>query len=69
MREAARMWAVARRAGRPTATEAALDADVILAAQALVASDGDETSVVVATTNAKHLKRYVPARSWRSIVP
>lgn len=66
MRRAAEYWAVARNLGRPTAPDLALDADVILAAQAscIVASGA---SVVVATTNPSHLVRYVDARLWHEI--
>lgn len=66
MRRAAEFWAEAREAGRPTAPDLALDADVILAAQAscLVAS---RANVVVATTNPSHLARYVDARLWHEI--
>jgi predicted nucleic acid-binding protein len=53
MREAAQLWAAARTAGRPTGHDAALDGDVILAAQAR--SVGAE----VWTTNAKHLGLFV----------
>jgi len=68
MRTAATLWAKARNDGLPTAHDAALDGDVILAAQSrgLQATQGDET-VLVATTNAKHLERYVDAREWTAI--
>ena len=68
MRLAAELWAEARNAGLPTAHDAALDGDVILAAQAraVVAANGNET-VVVATTNTAHLGRYVDARLWSEI--
>ena len=63
---AARFWAQARNSGIPTAHDKALDADVILMAQAsVVASTGDE--VIVATTNVGHLSRFGEARHWRNI--
>ena len=68
MRDAAQMWAEARNAGRPTAHDAALDGDVILAAQARSLQDqspGQHT--VVATTNIAHLKRYVEAAVWTEL--
>lgn len=65
MRDAAELWAEARNSGFPNAHDHALDGDVILAAQAReLAQLGD---VVVATTNAKHLKRFVDARLWSAI--
>ena len=63
---AAQFWAQARQRGRPTASDAALDADVILAAQAvLLASDTDQ--VLIATTNVDHLSPFADARLWQEI--
>ncbi|HXH57431.1 hypothetical protein [Iamia sp.] len=46
----------------------ALDGDVTLAAQATgLAVLHDEVVVVGATTNPKHLTRFVPARRWNEI--
>ena len=66
MRLAAELWAQARNTGRPTASDADLDADVILAAQALTLGVAD---VVVATTNPGHIARFVPAEFWQNITP
>lgn len=66
MRLAADLWAEARRWGRPTAPDLALDGDVILAAQARVLA-ARHPDVVVATTNPKHLERFVDARVWLDI--
>jgi predicted nucleic acid-binding protein len=63
---AAEMWARARQEGRPTASNAALDIDVILAATAIVASE-DGSTVVVVTDNVGHLGRYVDGRDWRTL--
>jgi predicted nucleic acid-binding protein len=64
MLQAAQFWAEARRKGRPTAHHESLDADAILAAQAATMS-GDR--VVIASTNPKHLARFVPAKQWNEI--
>jgi predicted nucleic acid-binding protein len=68
MLRAAELWADARNRGIGTADDQALDADVILAAQALLFTGLTDT-LVVATDNARHLFRYVDARHWRHITP
>jgi hypothetical protein len=65
MQRAAELWAAARNTGQATAPDHALDADVILAAQALSLS----VPVIVATDNPAHLSRYVPADLWQNITP
>ncbi len=66
MLKAAEFWAQARRLGKPTANDTALDGDVILAAQAnWLQTKGNE--VIVATTNVKHLELFVDARLWSDI--
>lgn len=64
MRRAAAFWADARQRGWPTAADAALDGDVILAAQAATL---EREGTIVATTNVKHLSRFVPAELWTDI--
>mgnify|MGYP001224251561 CR=1 FL=1 len=61
MRRAAELWAQAHARGRPTADPAALDCDVIIAAQA------ELLGAIVVTENARHLALFVDARHWRDI--
>jgi predicted nucleic acid-binding protein len=63
MLKAAELWADARRRGVPTADPKELDADAILAAQALAVGG------VVVTENVGHLARFVEARDWTEITP
>lgn len=63
MRRAAELWAQARASGLPTAGEAELDGDIILAAQA---QNADGTEV---TMNPRHLGRFVPVADWHGCFP
>ena len=64
MLQAAAFWADARRRGRPTASDESLDADVILAAQSATLTG---QTVMVASTNPRHISRFVPAEHWQDI--
>ncbi len=66
MLRAAQFWADARDMGKPTADDAALDCDRILAAQAEdLVLRGDDA--LVATTNVRHLSLFTRARFWKEI--
>lgn len=68
---AADLWAQVRQAGLPTADRFALDADVILAAQARTLDAGfwemPGATIVIATGNVGHLARLANARLWQDI--
>ncbi|MDC0835818.1 PIN domain-containing protein [Geitlerinema sp. CS-897] len=66
MLKAAEFWANSRREGKPTAPDLALDADVILAAQA-VSLQRFDNEVIIATTNVKHLIRFANAQFWQDV--
>lgn len=57
-RRAADLWADARRHGRPTANPAALDADVLIASQAI------EIQATVVTSNPTHLGQWTQIQVW-----
>jgi predicted nucleic acid-binding protein len=66
MLKAAELWAAVRKKGKPTAGDTELDADAILAAQAITAqADGRKT--VIATCNVKHLELFTAAQLWNDI--
>ncbi len=67
MRRAAELWALARQRGQPTAGDSTIDADMILAAQALTLLNAP--AVVIATNNVAHLSRFVAAELWPNIIP
>ncbi|KYC37357.1 hypothetical protein WA1_48005 [Scytonema hofmannii PCC 7110] len=58
MLKAAGLWGWARSTGQQTAGEEALDGDVILSATAIIMSQNEGTTVIIATTNVGHLQRY-----------
>lgn len=64
LRHAADLWARARQFGLPTAGARELDADAILAAQALSLND---PTAIVATSNPAHLSRFVRCDLWQNI--
>ena len=66
MRRAAELWAQARQQGQPTASDAALDSDMILVAQANILGIQE---TVIATTNVGHLAAFAPADLWHNILP
>ena len=65
MRVAAKLWARARQTGQPTAGDNTIDGDMILIAQAMSL----DTGAIIATTNVKHLSRFVSADEWQTIEP
>jgi|SRR5579871_683047 len=65
---AADLWAQARKAGVPTADARALDADVVLVAQALTAGL-PPAEIIVASVNVRHLSRFIASDVWQNIHP
>jgi|SRR5579871_1511366 len=68
MRKAAELWADIRSKHLATADVLSLDADVILAAQVMTAGL-PAAEVVVASSNVRHIRRYVAADAWTNIQP
>ncbi len=66
MMEAARIWADAKQSGRQFTDDHALSGDAILIAQAQAL--GDKRSVVVISSNARHLRPYVKAMRWNELL-
>jgi hypothetical protein len=67
MIEAAKLWALARNMNKATASDAALDGDMILSAHARILS-ATQPNVIVATTNVKHLTHFCNADIWQNII-
>ena len=68
MQRAAELWAQARGRGQQTADDKSLDADVILAAQALEYT-GLRDNLVVITENQRHLDHFVTTSNWMEYPP
>lgn len=66
MLKAVEFWAVSRNQGFPTADDVALDADVILAAQAKILEE-HVGEVIIVTTNVGHLSHFADARRWDEV--
>ena len=68
MKEAAQLWAEARCQGIQTADLKNIDADIIIAAQCkLLKEEYPGQYIVIATTNVKHLQRFIEALEWKDI--
>jgi len=61
MHKAAELWATSRKTGRSVGDPRELNADVILAAQAI------RLGATIATDNVGHLAQFVEARPWSAI--
>ena len=68
LRLAADLWARARNAGTGTADPKELDADMLIAAQALDMGL-PRAEFVIATVNVDHLALFAPADEWTNITP
>lgn len=66
MLKAAEFWSDARKQGKPTAPDFALDGDVILAAQAF-SLENESNEVIIATSNVKHLSLFINAEEWQNV--
>ena len=63
---AAEYWSEARKQGKPTADEGALDGDMILTAQAIVTQENNiEDEVIIVTDNIGHLSLFAKALKWQ----
>lgn len=68
LRLGAKLWARVRNAGTATADPKALDADVLIAAQALD-TGLSPAGFIIATVNVGHLALFAPAEIWTNITP
>ncbi|ACK69768.1 conserved hypothetical protein [Gloeothece citriformis PCC 7424] len=68
MLEAAECWAEVRRQGLPTADEKNIDADMIICAQwRLLKKEYPNRTIIIATTNIRHLNILAEAEKWENI--
>ncbi|MDF5714993.1 MAG: type II toxin-antitoxin system VapC family toxin [Rhizonema sp. NSF051] len=68
MKQAAQLWAEARRQGLQTSDNKNIDADIIIAAHwRILKEEYPGRAIVITTTNVKHLERFTEAVEWKSI--
>ena len=68
LRKSAQLWAETRRLGLPTADVENIDVDVIIGATCqLLEQEYPGQRLVAATTNVKHLSRFIQALNWTEI--
>jgi hypothetical protein len=68
MRQASLLWAETRSQAQPTAALNKIDADVIIGATCqLLSEEYPGQYLVAATTNVKHLSRFIESQKWTEI--
>lgn len=67
MRKVAEFWAEARKQGKQTADNLALDGDMVLVGQVNQLQEIQNDDVIVATTNVRHIELFAEARNWVEI--
>ncbi len=69
LRYSAELWAETHRLGLPTAELDNIDVDVIIGATCqLLQQEYPGQRLIVATTNVKHLSRFIEAQKWTEII-
>lgn len=65
---ATEIWAESRLKGKPTADEKNIDIDIIIAAHwQLLTGEFPGRTIIVSTTNIKHLSSFTNAQEWQDI--
>lgn len=68
MKQAAQLWAEARRQGIQTSDNKNIDADIIIAAHwRILKEEYPGQYIVITTTNVKHLERFTEAIEWKYV--
>jgi predicted nucleic acid-binding protein len=68
LKKAAQLWAQIRIQGLPTADSKNIDADIIIAATCqIIQEEYPGQKLIVATSNVKHLSRFLEAKQWQEI--
>ncbi|MEL7005926.1 MAG: hypothetical protein AAFN93_24835, partial [Bacteroidota bacterium] len=64
MRQAAKLWVLARQKVQLTAGDETIDSGMILIAQAMAI---ESSEVIIATTNVRHLSRFIATDLWQNV--